>query len=184
MKQTMFKMLVLSFLLVISFAIKAKSKNKLYQIDLIVFKHEASVNNANQLQTTLSYLKNRRNLEEQSSSLSPYHLLPFSFTHLKEEFWALRRKPQYQVLLNYSWLQPVTNNVAFYLPKTEKEGWYLEGNIKVQQQNYYSLSSELLISKPDGSSFIFKEQQRLKGGQIYYFDNPEIGMLIKVHQIA
>lgn len=118
--------------------------------------------------------------------LTPYHTLPSSASTLKNEYWALNRKPQYQVLLHYTWLQPGNNQRPIALSHMNNTGWNIEGTLRIRQSNYYLLDTKLLFSAPNNaqSAFVFAQKQRLKPGVVYYLDHPQAGMLIKIHQIT
>lgn len=185
----MFKPLLLILLSLIANLAQAKEASPFYQIDLIIFTHQQSPTLPAELSlnSTISTNTKARILHTGiSKELTPYHLLPFSFSHLKEEYWALHRKPQYRVLLHYTWLQPLNNQTAITIPTINRNDWQLEGKLRIRRSNYYMLDSELLFSPPNNSQapFVFAQKQRLKGGDIYYFDHPQAGMLIKVHQLS
>lgn len=175
--------------LAFSALVQAKENSSFYQVDLIIFIHQqASTLPAElSLSATLSSANNHAIpiQTETSKKLTPYHLLPFYSSQLREEYWALHRKMEYQMLLNYSWLQPLNNQRAITLPKINRHGWQLEGSIRIQRSNYYLLTTELLFSPPQNnqSPFVFAQKQRLKGGDTYYFDHPQAGILIKIHQL-
>ncbi len=181
----------LLFIALISFAnsLQATEAAAFYQVDLIVFTYQqSSILKELSLTSTLSS-KDANTIPlktEVSKTISPYHLLPPSSSQLREEYWALHRKPQYQVLLHYTWLQPLNNKSAIALPKIQREGWEIEGNLRIQRSNYYLFDSEILISAPGNKEnpYVLTQRQRLKGGSIYYFDHPQAGMIIKVHQLA
>ncbi len=168
----------------------AKAAASLYQIDLIVFTHQqaSSVPPEISLISTLSSTNSQaKPLEAKiNKDLTPFHLLPSSSSQLREEYWALHRKPQYHVLLHYTWLQPLNSQRTIALPKINRDGWHVEGTLRVQHENYYLLNTELLFSTLDtnNSPFVFAQKQRLKGGDTYYFDHPQAGMLIKIHQLG
>ncbi len=160
-----------------------------YQVDMIVFTHLQSsltpvdgdfapllapdTNHAIPLQTT-------------SDRMTPYHILPTSASDLRKEFWALSRKPQYQILFHYTWIQPGNNQRPVALSQLNTGGWNVEGTLRIRRSNYYLLDTELLFSAPNSTqtAFIFSQKKRLKPGVVYYLDHPQAGMLIKVHQIA
>ncbi|CDZ77455.1 hypothetical protein BN59_01738 [Legionella massiliensis] len=182
----MFKKIALVAMMLLTSLAQAAA---LYQIDLIVFGYQQSpISPELSLSSTLaSHSANSIPLQtEISKNQTPYHLLPSSSSQLQEEYWALHRKPQYRVLIHYTWLQPFNNQSAIAIPKVQRDGWEIEGTVRVQRSNYYSLDSELLISTPSSNSapFVLVQQQRLKGGDIYYLDHPQAGMLIKVHQVG
>lgn len=170
--------------------IQAKEVSSLYQIDLIVFIHQqaSSLSTEPSLSSTLSF-DNSHAIPlqtETSKHLTPYHLLPSSSSQLRQEYWALHRKPQYRVLFHYTWLQPHNSQRPVALPKINRDGWQVEGTLGIRQANYYLLNTELLFSAPNSSQtpFVLAQKQRLQDGDTYYLDHPQAGMLIKVHQIT
>ncbi|MBA2651632.1 MAG: hypothetical protein H0U73_05125 [Tatlockia sp.] len=185
----MFRTILIIALTVFANLVQALDAASFYQIDLIVFTHQqASIAKELSLKSTLTAGKITPIplLTEASKNLTPYHLLPSSSSQLREEYWALHRKPQFQVLLHYTWLQPLNSQSAISIPKIEHKGFELEGTLRIQRSNYYLLDSELLIATPDSNQtpFVFTQKQRLKGGSIYYLDHPLAGMLIKIHQLG
>lgn len=182
-------MLRLAFIVLFFFTAltSANEPKAMYQIDLIVFTHEQNFDEVS-LKSTLSPITHSviPLKTDPSKELTPFHLLPFAFSQLKEEYWALHRKPQYRILLNYSWLQPLQSKQTVLFPTINRDGFQLEGNISIQRQNYYVLNAELLLTNlnTNQNPFVFLQKQRLKGGEIYYFDHPQVGMLIKIHSLG
>ncbi len=182
---------VLSFycLFITSFFVQASSSSPLYQIDMIVFKHLKTEANASVL-NTLTLAPNRQNAIELENDLknqlTPYHTLPSSASGLKNEYWALSRKPDYQVLLHYTWLQPRNNQRSVAFSQINNSTWNIEGTLNVRQSNYYLLNTNILFSAPNNvnRAFMFSQTQRLKPDVVYYLDHPEAGMLIKIHQVT
>ncbi|KTD16656.1 hypothetical protein Ljor_0962 [Legionella jordanis] len=157
--------------------------NSLYQIDLIVFTHQNASSVSDNLQGGLPSSLHAMPLRKEGKGA--YRLLPVSNSKLRAEYWALNRSPKYHVLLHYSWLQPANNQQAVLIPKQNRDGWQVEGTIRVRRSNYYLLDSNLFFSTADGKgAFLLAQKQRLKGGDVYYLDHPQAGILIKVHQIA
>ncbi|WED42244.1 CsiV family protein [Legionella cardiaca] len=180
----MFKILISTAMILFSCLAQGKS-TPLYQVDLIVFTHQNASSLLNELNEAAPNTLQGIPLRTEAKSNVPYHLLPSSASKLRQEYWALNRKPQYHVLLHYSWLQPFNNQQAVLLPKLSKDGWQLEGSIRIRRSNYYLLDTNLLFSTASNdASFAFVQKQRLKGGSIYYLDNPHAGVLIKVHQVS
>ena len=121
----------------------AKQSSPLYQIDMIVFTHlNASSTPA---ENTLGPLVAPDNshaiplLNNPSDQLTPFHILPPSASQLRKEYWALSRKPQYQILFHYTWLQPSNNQQAIALSQMNLSGWNIEGTFKIRKDNYYLL---------------------------------------------
>ncbi|WP_347251318.1 CsiV family protein [Legionella sp.] len=186
----MLKTIIFLALVLFSCFTQANAIPSLYQIDLIIFTHPQSANLPPELSlssTLSSESTHAAPLQtEIRKELTPYHLLPFSSSQLREEYWALHRRPEYRVLLHYTWLQPFNSQRAVSLPKINRDGWQLEGALRIQRSSYYLLNTELLFSPADSSHspFVFAQKQRLKGGETYYFDHPQAGMLIKIHQLG
>lgn len=169
--------------------ISGASQQSLYQIDMIVFTHQSSAYQAENITTPLLApdMKNAISLQNNATnSITPYHILPKSSSQLAQAFWALNRKSGYQVLAHYTWLQPSNNQRAIAIPSINHNGWNIEGTVRVRQSNYYLLDTDLLFSSPTGNTqtaFLFSQKQRLKPGTVYYLDHPQAGMLIKVHKV-
>jgi hypothetical protein len=168
----------------------AQKSGAMYQVDMIVFTHQHPAtaqleHGSTPLLSTQN--KNWITLEDTvRSTMTPYHTLPSASSMLKNEYWALNRKPEYHVLFHYTWLQPNSNQQFVSLPSINKDGWNIEGLLRIKRSNYFLLDTELLFSQPnnDKSTFVFNQKQRLKPEVVYYLDHPQAGMLIKVHQIA
>ena len=179
-----------SCLFVFSCVSYAKQSSSLYQVDLIVFTHlndqqlPADDSLAPLLIPDMQHAIPLQN--EANSAMSPYHTLPASASHLKNEYWALNRKPQYHVLFHYTWLQPANNQRPIALSQINSGGWGIDGTLRIRQSNYYLLDTELAFSAPNSTktAFVFSQKQRLKPGVVYYLDHPQAGMLIKIHQVA
>lgn len=160
-----------------------------YQVDLIVFTHlQTPPSTAHALAPLIApSATNAIPLELNPSAQStPYHILPASASQLRNEYWALNRKPEYQVLFHYTWLQPSTNEKPIALSQLNAGGWNIEGTLRIRQSNYYLLDTDLLFSAPQSmqTAFIFSKKQRLKPDVVYYLDHPQAGMLIKIHAIT
>ena len=168
----------------------AKQSSSLYQIDMIVFTHLKSSSIAtenNSMPVLAPDMKQAIPLDNSiSSAQTPYHALPSSTSLLRDAYWVLNRKPQYQVLFQSSWLQPTNNQSAIALSQINAGGWNVEGTLRVRRSNYYLFDTQLLFSAPHSKqgAFVFSQKQRLKPGVTYYLDHPQAGMLIKIHQIV
>lgn len=157
-----------------------------YQIDLIVFAHP---NQNEKITVEMPFLPMNAHAillkSDPNKSAQLYSLLPPSYSSLRNEYYLLSRKSNYQILGHYSWRQPAKNQSPVALPLIEHNGWQMQGTFDVKQNNYYAFHAELQISPPTTpkSSFTLLQKQRLKDDVIYYLDNPHIGMLVKIHQV-
>lgn len=190
LRRIMLRAFTLTSLLLFTCLGLANPSSPLYQVDMIVFTHLQSSIKAREnlaipiLSPDMHHAIPLQN--DASNSITPYHTLPTSASHLRNEYWALNRKPQYQVLFHYTWLQPGNNQRPIALSQINSGGWNIEGTLRIRRSNYYLLDTELLFSAPNSTqtAFVFSQKQRLKPGVVYYLDHPQAGMLIKVHQIA
>lgn len=165
--------------------------SSLYQVDMIVFTHNQNQQSSIKESTIPPILmaddKNTISLKPYDHhDARPFRLLPASTSLLQNEYWTLHHKPQYNVLLHYTWLQPINNQKTITLPLLDHAGWNVEGTIHIKKGTYYSLNTELLFKSPydKQNTFVFSQQQQLKPGLTYYLDDPNAGMLIKIHPIA
>lgn len=159
--------------------------NSFYQIDLIVFAHPNQTTEQT-VDTPLIPINSHAIFLQADTAKSgkSYRLLSPSSSSLHEEYYLLSRKSHYQVLGHYSWRQPTNNQSLVALPLMEHHGWQIQGMFHVKQSSYYSFDAELQVSPPNNpqSSFTVSQKQRLKENVVYYLDNAQIGMLVKIHQ--
>lgn len=186
----MFRIASLAFFFLFSGSALANQASKLYQIDMIVFTHHPT--SPQQTEQSLTPLmppatQHAISLKDKNSDVrAPYHMLPSSASQLNQEYWALTHQSDYQVLAHYTWLQPSDNQRAVTIPAVHRNGWNMEGTLRIRESNYYLLDTELLFSTASHTekAFLFSQKQRLKPGAVYYLDHPQAGMLIKVHLVG
>jgi hypothetical protein len=179
----MYRIWIIAIMSLCSYLAQGKSNSLFYQVDLIVFTHQGASSAADTLKAEAALPLKGMLLKTQGKG--SYHLLPSSASMLRQEYGALNRKPQYHVLLHYSWVQPANNQQAVILPKLSRDGWQVEGAIRVRKSNYYLLDANLFFSAVNSqASFVLAQKQRLKSNEIYYLDHPQAGLLIKVHPVS
>ncbi|WP_454785892.1 CsiV family protein [Legionella sp. WA2024007413] len=178
------RLIIITLSLLYSALTLAKSS---YQIDLIIF---AQPNQNKTFSVDVPLIPTNPNaislkLDSEKSG-KPYHLLSPSSSSLRDEYYLLTRKSRYQVLGYYSWKQPGNNQSSVALPFADHNGWQMQGTLNIKQSNYYSFDAELQISPPDNpqTSFSVSQKQRLKDNVVYYLDNAQIGMLVKIHKVG
>lgn len=184
----MVRILACLCLYLLSFPLLASTEEKLYQVDLIVFTHlQAPVSPSSQaIQTSPPEYSHAIPLViERSGAKTPYHLLARTASHLSNEYWALNRKPQYQVLFHYTWLEPQHHHAPVALLPREIGGWRVEGVLKINKDRFYSLTANLFFSAPGSEQAPFKvtQEHRLNPGVVYYLDHPKAGMIIQINPV-
>ncbi|PWY56403.1 hypothetical protein DGG96_02720 [Legionella qingyii] len=158
-----------------------------YQIDLIIFaqpnQNRALSIDAPLIPTNANAISLKTDTEK---SGKPYRLLSPSSSSLRDEYYLLSRRSSYQVLGHYSWRQPANNQSIVALPFIDHHGWQMQGTLNVKQSNYYSFDAEFQVSPPNNpqSSFTVSQKQRLKDNVVYYLDNAQIGMIVKIHKMG
>ena len=178
------RLIIITLSLLYSCLTLAKSS---YQIDLIIF---AQPNQNRELSVEAPLIPTNANAislkSDTKKSGKPYHLLSPSSSSLHDEYYLLTRKSRYQVLGHYSWKQPANNQSTVALPFVDHNGWQMQGTLNIKQSNYYSFDAELQVSPPNNpqSSFTVSQKQRLKDDVVYYLDNAQIGMLVKIHKVG
>jgi hypothetical protein len=161
-----------------------------YQVDMIVFTHTQAASSLQKSAIPPHFMPHEKNTISLKQSTHPdkalFSLLPAANSLLNNEYWTLHHQPQYKVLMHYTWLQPKNNEKTIVLPPLEQAGWNVEGTINIKKGTYYTLNTELLFTTTQEKqhTFVFAQQQQLKPGVIYYLDDPNAGMLIKIHPIA
>lgn len=161
-----------------------------YQIDLILFAQpQGSVKNIKLDHSTPLIPISKEAIQLQTDTNKKhriYTLLPSSQSKLRDQYYLLSRKSQFQILGHYSWKQPAKSNSLVALPKINHDGWQVQGTLKVRQSNYYLFDADLQCTPPNHqeASFSVSQKQRLKGSTIYYLDHPQLGILVKIHKIV
>jgi hypothetical protein len=186
----MLRVIPLLSLLFLTSTGQASSASARYLVDIIVFAHTYAP--IDQLENTPEATLTRdpnfaiplRAIN--SSATGGYQLLPSSYSSLNDAWSRLYQQSQYRPLFHYTWIQPSNNQQPVSIVTETNHGWNVEGTLRVRQSNYYLLDTELRFNTPNNrqSSFIFSQKQRIKPGNIYYLDHPQVGMLIYVHKVA
>lgn len=161
-----------------------------YQVDLILFAYPADYAQSSELLQDVPLLpvsKKAIPLQQDTYTAAKYfHLLKHSNSSLNDVYQTLDQRSSYQLLAHYSWRQPEDNRRFVALPSFNESGWQMQGTVRIRQSNYYLLDTELQFApsnNPD-ATFILAQKKRLKEDTVYYFDHPQIGMLVKIHKIA
>lgn len=155
-----------------------------YQIDMIIFTHQNDSLPSGELPwfPAIEAIPLKSNT---GTGKALYTLLPAKLSHLQKEYYALRRKPEYRMLMHYSWRQPAGREHPVQLPENLQNDWKVEGSLGIKQGNYYLLDSKLRFSAKDSDrGFVFAKNERLNANTVYYLDHPQAGMIIKIHKIA
>lgn len=180
----MLRLFMLTISILYSGSVLAQSQ---YQVDLILFAHPQNGDKNSSLAMPSPFLPIGQNaISLKPDSSKNYGLLPNSKSGLQDEYYLLSRKSRYQVLGHYSWIQPGNNQNNVALPQINRNGWQVQGTVRVRQSNYYLFNADLQLSPPDNpeSSFILSQTQRLKGSTVYFLDHPQVGMLVKIHKLT
>jgi Peptidoglycan-binding protein, CsiV len=111
-----------------------------------------------------------------------YCLLPLSASSLKQSYYALSRKEEYDILARYSWNQPLTSRSPVLLPTSRKDELQIEGQMRLVKGNYFYFNSDLFLDSPNlPEALHIKQDVRLKEDQTVFLDNPYMGILLRVH---
>jgi hypothetical protein len=176
---------IITLVLVIFYICSAKAQPSKanYQIDLIIFTHQGSNTSVNE-PLFFPYTRDAIQLKKSPANvLIPYAYLPIKNSHLQKEYYALRRKPEYNVLLQASWLQPANNHKTIQIPPTLHGDWEVQGTLAIQQSNYYLLNAKLIFTTRNNNQFILVKKERLNANTIYYLDHPQAGLIVKIHKV-
>jgi hypothetical protein len=162
-----------------------------YQIDLILFAHPLSGTVSKAVEghpqtMPLSSDKTRPLIAMTPKSTKDYQLLSASLFYLRDQYYLINRTHKYTMLGHFSWRQPSKNIETISLPFINQQGWRIQGTIRLKKLNYYQFNADLKVSPPSNpqASLSLIQNQRLKQGLVYYLDNPQIGMVVSIHQIT
>ena len=174
----------LPLLLICMFYFNLAQASPSQQVDIILFAHQGNTIKNSELTPNIPFLPTyTEGITLKSEPDSSYQLLKSSFSSLHNEYYRLNHNASYQILAHYSWKQPKNNQRAVALPLINNKGWQIQGTVRARLTNYFLFDAQLHCSPPSNpeSSFSVVQKQRLKGGMIYYFDNPHVGMIVKIH---
>jgi hypothetical protein len=161
-----------------------------YQIDLIIFAQPLSTIQNNQFlidSPLIPMNAHERFLKPGSGKISRfYSLLPASYSSLQDQYYQLSRKSSYPVLGHYTWRQSEQYQNTVALPLTQRNGWQIQGTFHIRKSNYYHFDAKLQIAPPHrpNASFTVSQKHRLKENVVYYLDNDNMGMIVKIHKIG
>ena len=171
---------------------------KLYQIDLIVFKHitNEGLRSENWSDEFIRPSLGRTiELAESDVSLMFYHRLSAHKTGLQTERNLLEKRSDYQILFHTSWIQPMTTpQYAKWIHISGGEMYdqnlpELDGKIRIGQERFFDINAQLYLSLPrstrwksDGSlrTFTLIENRRTALNKLNYLDHPLFGALIQI----
>jgi hypothetical protein len=172
----MLRLIITICIFLFSALAQSEPQSSYYQIDLIVFMNQTQADQ-NQESCTVPLINH--------DNLPAITLIPSSYSKLANDYWALTKKHEYNVLAHYSWLQTKTNHSAFAFPSITHNGWHLTGTVGIRKSNYYLLDINLLFASEinENHRFVFNQKQKLKPDLVYHLDHSRAGILIKIHQI-
>jgi len=181
---------LISLTLLLFFSNQCFAASSSYQVDLILFVQPKAdaMNHDFGLNTPFMPIAKTAIALTSSATQSAkrYQLLSFSKSSLRNQYYLLNRKHRYQILGHYSWIQPGTSSKSVILPTADSNGWQMQGTVRIRKSNYYLFDTDLQLSPPSNPelTYTINRKQRLKEDVVYYLDHPQLGILIKVHQIT
>jgi hypothetical protein len=170
----------LSLLLTLLITVTAQAAQPLIQVDMILFLHQSEMLTADDL----VFAKKFHGIPLLSQGSGPYHLLPRQQSDLAREYYALSKRPEFQIMGQYSWIQPAKTNRPVLLEFNSANGWKINGEMTLHQNQYYLLNGQIEFNLADKAQIRMNQRQRLKSNTVYYLDHPQAGMLIKIHPVA
>lgn len=147
---------------------------------------------------------------DENSALADYQLLPPRYWTLGDEARRIRNSSRYKFLGHLAWQQTVpvarfSQPAHLHLENHMDNGdyWKLDGTLALLKSNYIIVNANLLLSVPrfvvvnpnspqqdlsipdaDEIDFTLKQQRKMRPRELYYFDQPLFGMLIKVSPVS
>lgn len=143
-----------------------------------------------------------------TNELDPYSILPKKQWQLTKQEWALQHKGKKRILFHTSWIQPISeststairiqgghiyNNEGEVIADIDSHHPYdnlitdpteLIGSFTFTQKNFIHAQVNLAMQTPQDNGLVttshLKQRQRMKENELHYFDNPQLGVLVKV----
>lgn len=151
--------------------------DRLYQVEVIVFRQSANIISAGQLPPD-NWAQNALPVDASNSRS----------TALNAEAGKLNPSSGYQVLLHQAWSQSLGNSSSSVAISTGNEqfGHYpVEGRLSLREGRLIELDSDIWVNQFDASGILsdserIKQSTRLKSGELTFVDNGSLGLLIRV----
>lgn len=168
---------LLPLILLCLFGSTAALADRLYQVEVIVFRQAATPISAGQLPP-----------ENWAQNALPVDASNSRSTALNAEAGKLSPANGYQVLLHQAWFQNLGNSNSSVAISTGNEQFGhhpVEGRISLREGRLIELESDIWVNQLDASGTIndserIKQSTRLKSGELTFVDNGSLGMLIRV----
>lgn len=177
------------FIILLSLNLPAFADSHRYQVEVILFQHQ---NISNSQEEWPDY----PTLPETDKAVD-YPLLSPSAWLLRDEASRIKNSGQYRLLGHLAWQQAIIN----YHPQATRlhiqnnldsgDDWNLDGTLSLTRTNYLTVNANLVLSVAKNSGemsnsaqpyrqVVLKQQHRMRPKELYYFDQPLFGMLIKI----
>lgn len=186
----MLRLLLTLMFLANSSTVQSSSEPTLYQIDLAIYTYPSlypyiyTPAKPRMLSDSPIPLKVSSPSTSAEKNIPLYHLLPFAHSQLQQAEKILKNATGYQLVLNYSWVQSITNQKPILVEKIQSNDWKIEGKISIKKIHDYLLEADLLFSAAENKIiFPFQQKRYLKENKLYYLDHPQAGILVKIHPI-
>ena len=153
---------------------------RLYQVEVIVFRQAATPISAGQLPP-----------DNWAQDTQPIDGNNLRSTALNAEAGKLTANNGYQVLLHQAWAQSIGNSGSGVALMTgfEQFGHHpIEGTLKFREGRLIELETDVWVNQFDDSGTLsdserIKQTTRLKSGELTFVDNGSLGMLVRVNPL-
>ena len=151
--------------------------DRLYQVEVIVFRQSGEIASAGQLPPD-DWARNALPVDASS------HRSPALTTQASK----LNPANGYQVLLHQAWSQGLGDSISSVAISTGSEqfGHFpVQGSISLRGDSLIELDSDIWVNQFDQSGLLseserIKQSRRLKSGELTFVDNGSLGLLIRV----
>jgi hypothetical protein len=181
----------------------------LYQVEIVVFARDAG-DGEDSLRSTSTLHYPARTVALGAEGGAPFQSLPAASLQLNREAAALAQRKNLRVLAHQGWVWPGEDAahatpVAIGAGRQIGAHRELEGYVAISADHFLRIDTQLWLSRFGGAGsgeplalpnapgavdsgdsgapsqvFMLREQRRMRSGELHYFDNARLGMLMLV----
>jgi hypothetical protein len=189
------------FIVIASITSVTFAASRIYQIDLLVFSHvttKALLSESWPANPTMPLLNEAVDLKPYDAATpnALYQILHTSRSKFTKEIAIFNKQSTYRMLVNMAWLQPaLTIKRATWIHINGGNNIQINGMMKISRPYLFQADADLVLTIPaatmqqiapnaaakiGATQFVLKQTASVRANQIYYFDHPLFGVIVKI----
>ncbi|MSP52674.1 MAG: hypothetical protein EXR81_00280 [Gammaproteobacteria bacterium] len=195
--------LIKLFLLILIAGVTSPSfaATRIYQLDLLIVSHvttKALLSENWPANFTMPLLSKAVDLKPYDTAMpnALYQILPADRSKFAKEVDILNKQAGYHVLVDMAWLQPaLTIKQATWIHVSGGTSIQVNGMLKISRPYLFQADADLVLTIPAAvmqqiapnaiakiatTQFVLKQTASVRANQIYYFDHPLFGVILRI----